>query len=121
MPRMHRKQVTGGGKYAKKEALNTRFGANSCDTLDQCKFQGIFAGNDFKWKAQNRMRAGNELLFVSGAVGDCPIGVMQAVLNSRKYNFAFLHRRLLMRARCFVRKVYLRLAMCVRIHRGFAI
>ena len=66
MPRMHRKQVTGGGKYAKKEALNTRFGANSCDTLDQCKFQGIFAGNDFKWKAQNRMRAGNELLFVSG-------------------------------------------------------
>lgn len=89
--------------------------------LTNANFKGFLQGTISNGKLKTVCVLGMNCYSCPGAVGDCPIGVMQAVLNSRKYNFAFLHRRLLMRARRFVRKVYLRLAMCVRIHRGFAI
>ncbi len=57
--------------------------------LTNANFKGFLQGTISKGKLKTICVPGMNCYSCPGAVGACPIGAMQAVLNARKYNFAF--------------------------------
>ena len=57
--------------------------------LTNANLPGFFKGKIYHGKLKTGCVPGLNCYSCPGAVGACPIGAMQAVLGSRKYNFAF--------------------------------